>query len=148
MKNKTEQSNSFKAPLLELVIIIGIFAIVSIYLLRMFMVADRLQGKAGAITKSLVRAESVAESIRGGSFDSLESLKKSIADKYNMEELVDGSLVIGYSKSWKQIKNDETYIMVVKLNEENGLATGDVSVLTADRSIVFCKLELSKALNR
>lgn len=127
MKAKAEEkSNSFRAPLLELVIIIGFFAIVSVYLLRMFMAADSLQGRAVATTKALVRAESLAESIKA-------------RDDFTPE-------VFYYTKGWEESSKESAYTLSSELVSENDeYMEICVKVTNTAGTEEYCKLKVVKA---
>ncbi len=49
---------------MELVLVTGIFAVVSVFLLRIYLTADHLRGEAVAISTATVRAQGVAEAVR------------------------------------------------------------------------------------
>lgn len=151
MKKKNDgQSNSFRAPLLELVIIIGIFAIVSVYLLRMFMVADRFQGKAVATTKSIVKAESVVEFIRGTEASNTADLAGKLQAEFGLKSSRAKEYVINYDKSWKETETAGAYILVVNLSEskdESGIGTkvsGNVCIYSSDRKENYCDIPFVK----
>lgn len=52
-------------PMLELILTIGIFAIISVFLLELFLSANALQLKGKEMGKATVMAESIAEDIKG-----------------------------------------------------------------------------------
>ncbi len=49
---------------MELVLVTGIFAVVSVFLLRIYLTADHLRGEAVAISTATVRAQGVAEAVK------------------------------------------------------------------------------------
>lgn len=142
-KERNGQSNSFRAPLLELVIVIGIFAVISVYLLQMFMTADKLRGKAVATSKGLVRAESVTEYIRGSKAVSLSELKTKVCSEFGAVE-ENGELIIRYTKGWEKAEKGGEYLLKVKISENGGSTyTGTVSVVSGKNDTEYCNLDLA-----
>ena len=139
----SKKSNSFRAPLLELVIIIGIFAIVSVYLLRMFMASDKLRGNAVATTESVLLTQSVAEYIKGLDKNSPADIYAELAKKFGGKSDQSG-LKIKYGKSFDTVEKDETYTLIVTLNEGEKLITGQVGFYSADLEKSYCVLEIAK----
>lgn len=133
---------------MELVIVIGIFAIISVYLLKMFMTADRLRGKAVATSKGLVRAESVAEYIKGSSEGTLADLKKAVCTEFGAVE-ENGVLVIRYNKSWDVTDKTGEFLLCVKL-EENGSSgyKGNITVYSEKKDTEYCNLEITGLLGK
>ena len=58
---KRKQSQNAKLPMLELIINIGVFAIISMFLLEMFLAANSLQQKAKDQGIAITKAETIAE---------------------------------------------------------------------------------------
>ena len=65
MEKRERQSQLAKMPLLELVITIGIFAVISVFLLELFLAANSLQQKARDTGKATIFSENIAENIKG-----------------------------------------------------------------------------------
>ena len=65
MEKRERQSQLAKMPLLELVITIGIFAVISVFLLELFLAANSLQQKARDTGKATILSENIAENIKG-----------------------------------------------------------------------------------
>ncbi len=132
-----EKSHSFRGPLMELVIIIGVFAIVSVYILRMFMTADRLQGTAVNTSKGTIRAESAAEVIKCAEGSTEEELTTYITNQLGLSTWENNSgkmYVKGYTGDWKETDDQAEYYMVVTLsydrNTEHGIMiNGIVTIL-------------------
>ena len=147
----SQKSNSFRAPLLELVIIIGIFAIVSVYLLRMFMVSDKLQGKAVATTTAVVKTTSVAEFIKGidGSAMGLSGTGAAAYCLTRVQQEFGGTisgntLKIDLNKSFENTSNTGDYTIVVNLEEDASFLFGKVGMYSSDRKDTFCELEVKR----
>ncbi len=139
----SKKSNSFRAPLLELVIIIGIFAIVSVYLLRMFMASDKLRGNAVATTESVLLTQSVAEYIKGMDKYTPAEIYRELSARFGGEYDTNG-LKVKYGKSFDVVKSDEAYTLIVSLTEGERLITGEVGFYSADREKTFCVLDIAK----
>ena len=61
MEKRERQSQLAKMPLLELVITIGIFAVISVFLLELFLAANSLQQKARDTGKATILTDDNAE---------------------------------------------------------------------------------------
>ena len=55
------ERGNYRRAILELVLVTGIFAVVSVFLLRIYLTADHLRGEAVAISTATVRAQGVAD---------------------------------------------------------------------------------------
>lgn len=64
MKKENDKSDSFRMPMIELILVIGIFAVISVFIVQMYMGTSRLQHKATDISKAMLQAETVAEQIK------------------------------------------------------------------------------------
>jgi type II secretory pathway pseudopilin PulG len=51
-------------PMIELILVIGIFAVISVFIVQMYMGTNRLQNKATDISKAMIQAETVTEQIK------------------------------------------------------------------------------------
>ncbi len=69
MADKYDKQNTARLPLIESVIIIAIFAVVSVVIMQMYLSADRIQKKAVNISKATILAENLVEEIKAGSAD-------------------------------------------------------------------------------
>ncbi|MBO7401860.1 MAG: hypothetical protein J6U10_02595 [Lachnospiraceae bacterium] len=139
----SKKPNSFRAPLLELVIIIGIFAIVSVYLLRMFMASDKLRGNAVATTESVLLTQSVAEYIKGLDKNTPADIYAELAKRFGGNSDQSG-LKIKYGKSFEKVESNEKYTLIVTLNDSDRLITGQVGFYSADLEKSYCVLEIAK----
>ena len=106
---------TFRMPMIELLIIVGVFAIVSVLIVRMFISTDRLQAKAVNISSSVMEVESIAELLKGSK--SSEDLFQQIGAKQ-----VDGmqnSYIIYYDKEWNQSKENIYNIILIEHVQES-----------------------------
>ena len=103
---KINSSKTSSMPMLELIIVIGIFAICSIFLLQMFVSANIIEEKARDKSKGLLAAENVAESIKAGSDfqKTMQSLGFSDADD---------SYTKFYDENWTETKETDKYSITV-----------------------------------
>ena len=69
MADKYDKQKTARLPLIESVIIIAIFAVVSVIIMQMYLSADRIQKKAVNISKATILAENRAEELKSGSKD-------------------------------------------------------------------------------
>ncbi len=69
MADKYDKQKTARLPLIESVIIIAIFAVVSVIIMQMYLSADRIQKKAVNISKATILAENRAEELKAGSKD-------------------------------------------------------------------------------
>ena len=138
-----KKQNSFRAPLLELVIIIGIFAIVSVYLLKMFMASDKLRGNAVTTTKSVLLAQSVADYMKGCDSDQIAEILQKTGAEFDCK--ASGSmLTCGFSKGFEKTDNEPAYILKAELNDGDGMITGYVGIYSADGAKTYCRLDVAK----
>ena len=82
MADKYDKQSTARLPLVESVIIIAIFAVVSVVIMQMYLSANRIQKKAVNISKATILAENKAEEIKNGS--------KDFSDRY-------------YDSDWKEL---------------------------------------------
>lgn len=114
---KRRQSQNAKLPMLELIINIGVFAVISVFLLEMFLSANSMQKKAKDQGIAITKAETIAETIKSVErFSEVESDLGFTKMWGNMTEQEDGSYQIaGLSRS---AKKDATVVYVQHFNED------------------------------
>ena len=128
---KRKQSQNAKLPMLELIINIGVFAIISMFLLEMFLAANSLQQKAKDQGIAITKAETIAENIK--SEDSfLETQSEFVFTKMwgTMTEEKDGSYqitelsqterkdativyILHFNENWEPVTEEDTYTMLI-----------------------------------
>ena len=69
MADKYDKQSTSRLPLVESVITIAIFAVVSVVIMQMYLSADRIQKKAVNISKATILAENRVEELKTGSKD-------------------------------------------------------------------------------
>lgn len=135
---RNQQSRSAKMPMIELVVMIGIFAIISIFLLEMFLAANALQCKAKDEGKAIMLAESIAETVKSAeSFESAVETAGLIETSCVLKENEDGTYQISqlgekdasgektemymlhYNEDWELTEDEDTYsLMVLPFTDE------------------------------
>lgn len=119
---KVNSSKTSSMPMLELIIIIGIFAISSIFILQMFLTANTVEQKAKDKSKSVLIAENIVEAIKAhNNFqETMKSLEFSNAAGM-VEENADGSYKISKIESQEKIENtdDEAAVSYIKFYNKN-----------------------------
>lgn len=114
-----EKNGSFRRTMLELVLVTGIFAVVSVFLLRFYLTANRLQEKAVAISSSLVRAESLAETVKAYGIEYA-------VERFGLRPQGNGYLA-EYDENWNPSESDGKYLLVLQLeSEKSGLLKATV----------------------
>ncbi len=102
------------AVMTEPIIVIGFFAIISVFLLRMFASTEKVRSDADEISKAVIRAESAAEWAMASDND------EEIMDFGFQELTVNGvkHLVMYYDKNWRETPRPEKYMMTLNVTEE------------------------------
>ena len=117
MANKYDKQSTARLPLMESVIIIAIFAVVSVVIMQMYISANRLQKKAVNISKATILAENTAEEIRRGA----SAIQQT---KY-------------FDPEWNETGSDGRFILSSTVSEETSGPAGTftkVTVTVKDRS--------------
>lgn len=142
---KSPLLRSAKMPMLELILVIGYFSVISVFILQLFLSANMLQNKAKDEGKAIILTEKIAETIK--SADRFEDAKKecnllkySKKDENNqieekimdkLESATEESIYILYlDKDWKETKEEAMYSVVVipSINAEFSLNMEDYDV--------------------
>lgn len=124
-----ETSRSFRITMIEIIIIIGIFSIISVFILQMFMAADSLQKKAVNTSKALIQVESVAEVLKGS--DSFETALLGLG----MSEETDENqmyYVMYFNDEWKQVQEAKAHAIQVVISTKTAEAGKmEIAAITA-----------------
>lgn len=142
------KSRSSGMPMLEIIISIGIFTIISVFVLQLFLSANSLECKAKDISKAVIQSESMAEAIKASASVeeaiALAGYSMSATQTLESEGQENTEYIIYLNRSWKQVKEPYYYTMTIhttKLNSENGvLVEADIAVLK-DKAYGFIKEE-------
>lgn len=99
---------------MELVLVTAIFAVVSVFILKIYLTADRLRGEAVALSTAAIQAENIAEAVKLGGV----SLA---AEQFGME-MGEGYYILRYDRHWEVVSEKEKYqLVLVFAGEEDGL---------------------------
>ncbi len=109
MEQEKVQGNSIRMPMIELVIVIGIFVVISVFLVRMFMGTYRLQNNATDLSRAVIKAETIAEHIKNTASIG-EAATQLEMDSYDSTSL---NYCIYYDDSWNQTKTPSVNIIVI-----------------------------------
>lgn len=125
---KSPLLRSAKMPMLELVLVIGYFSVISVFILQLFLSANMLQSKAKDEGKAIIQCEKFAETVKAA--DSFEQAKKEygllkyskIDDKKQIEKVIMDKLeketedlfyMLHFDKDWNESKTESVYTMVI-----------------------------------
>lgn len=134
---KNLQSRSAKMPMLELIFVIGFFAIISVFILQLFLSANMLQSKAKDEGKAIVQCERIAEMIKAA--DNFEDAKNQCGlleyTKIDRTSKIEKTIInrltsktektiyaMTYDKDWNECQQEAMYTMVIvpSVNTEFG----------------------------
>ncbi|MCR5823768.1 MAG: hypothetical protein K6G60_04980 [Lachnospiraceae bacterium] len=104
------------AVMVEPVIIITFFAVISVFLLRMFASTEKVRSSADEMSKAVIRAESVMEYILAEDVAVTESLIKLGFKTINADDKV--YYVKYYDKKWQESEAVGPYNMTVLVDAE------------------------------
>lgn len=144
----TGTNTGFMLPVVELVIAIGLFTIISIFLIKFFTSANTMSRDADDLSKGLIKAESAIELSK---VFSLEKTADELGGK--LTEGKDGKLIEAYyDKDWKRIDTADNfkYLLTItiagKPNASGVLSDIRVSIQRKDRdkNTVIVDLEGAK----
>ncbi|MCR5585206.1 MAG: hypothetical protein K6F63_07230 [Lachnospiraceae bacterium] len=103
------------AVMMEPVIAISFFAIISVFLLRMFASTEKIRSSADEVSKAVIRAEAAMEYMLAGE-DTAEDLERSGFGKLS----ADGReyMVKYYDKDWRETEKVGKYMMTIFTEDE------------------------------
>lgn len=128
---KRKQSQNAKLPMLELIISIGVFAVISVFLLEMFLAANSLQQKAKDQGIAITKAETIAETIKSADTFSETEADLGFTKMWGkMTEQEDGTYqiagldqkekkdtmvvyVLHFNEEWEPVTEEDTYSVLV-----------------------------------
>lgn len=103
---RTGVSISSMLSVMELIIVIGIFAVISTFLLSFFTSANRLSEEAEALGKAVISAESVMELVKAEGFHTA-------VEKLDFSEQ-DGKGVLKYDRNFKTVKGEAAFLLILE----------------------------------
>lgn len=119
MIDQKDRSHSFRMPMIELILVIGIFAVISVFLVQMFMGTSRLQDKANDISRALIQAQTIVEQIKNSASIG-ETAKILEMDNFDNSSF---NYCIYYDSKWNQTKSPSANIIIITSSvdkKENG----------------------------
>ena len=103
-----KKHSTFRLPMVEMIIIIGIFSVVSLLIVKMFVSTDKLQAKAVNISRAVMEAESLAELIKGSkATDILQDIGARQLEDHN-------GYVLFYDKEWNQVEEENSNLIMIE----------------------------------
>lgn len=116
---ETGTSSGVMLPVVELVIAIGLFTVISIFIIRFFTSANTMSRQADSLSKGLIKAESAIELSK---VYSTEEVANELGGRFDEKK---DMIVAYYDKDWKvgELNSNTKYAVHVKTtnkNESNG----------------------------
>ena len=126
--SKYDNNAATKLPLVESVIIIAIFALISVAIMRLYVAADKLQGRSVNISKAAIMAENRAEELAAGA-----------GGIQGYDPRAKGGVLPSpesgyYDKSWNPCSETDAYFVMT--TEVTGAEDGETGKLTDIRITV------------
>lgn len=106
---KIKEFRSPGMPLLEIMIVIGMFSVISVFILQLFLSADTMKEKARDTSKAVILAENAAEAVKGSA--SFEEAAVRIGIKKERE--ADAWYAAYYDSDWKPAEEKDIYCLAV-----------------------------------
>ena len=144
MKERNNSTSS-RLPMIEIVIIISILAIISVYIMRLFLFANSLQTDAVNTSKAVILSESIAEVLK-----SSESFETTLLE-YGLEkkEDMDNIYIMYFDNNWVEVLQAGSYAIEVKVDiEKEGIGFMEIANITAYQVILNDNNELSNQDNQ
>lgn len=136
-----KKQNSFRLPMIEIVIILGVFAVISVLIAKMFVSTDQIRSKAENISRAVLETESIAEILKGR--DVSKTLFEEIGAKESQN--TDSTYFIYYDKFWNTVKEDAKNVIIIHYTETDdeygGMITYQISAYTAKNDEEFDESE-------
>ena len=117
---ETRVSSGVMLPVVELVIAIGLFTVISIFIVRFFTSANTISRQADDLSKGLIKAESVIELAKSLS---PEETAKELGGEFDKSKAL---IQVYYDKEWKNTDSlsGSKYMISAKImnqDEKNGI---------------------------
>ncbi len=112
-------SRTFRIVMIEFVLMLGVFAAMSVIIVRIFLSADHMSRRALDYSKAVIEAENIAERLKGST-----SFEAALADM-GMEKTTDegtGFYRGYYEQDWEQSDDTGIYEITVYLERVAGRA--------------------------
>lgn len=96
-------------PMLEIVLSIGIFGVISVFILQLFLAADTFQKKSKDLSRAVIEAQSVMEVLKA--MDNKEAI-----DYMKLSLKEDNTYVKYYDDKWQPCDKEGKFSIIVKIN--------------------------------
>ena len=103
--SKYDKNSTARLPLIESVIVIAVFMIVSAAILQLYVCADRLQKKSVNISKATIAAENLTEAVIAGTFD-IHAFEPDQLEADNAKHETAITAAAFYDADWQQTGQD------------------------------------------
>lgn len=143
---ETKSNSGVMLPVVELVIAIGLFTIISIFIVKFFTSANAMSRQADELSKGLIKAEAAIELTKALS---PKEAAKELGGKLEESE-IDKLIEVYYDKDWKvtDLTGNFKYILTVMITDTpngNGTLTNiHVTINTKDDDTVITNLKGAK----
>lgn len=143
---ETKSNSGVMLPVVELVIAIGLFTIISIFIVKFFTSANAMSRQADELSKGLIKAEAAIELTKALS---PKEAAKELGGKLEESE-IDKLIEVYYDKDWKvtDLTGNFKYILTVMITDTpngNGILTNiHVTINTKDDDTVITNLKGAK----
>ena len=144
MKERNNSTSS-RLPMIEIVIIISVLAMISVYIMRLFLFANSLQTDAVNTSKAVILSESIAEVLKSsGSFETT-LLEYGLEKKEDMDNIY----IMYFDNNWVEVLQAGSYAIEVKVaTEKEGTGFMEIANITAYQVILNDNNELSNQDNQ
>jgi hypothetical protein len=151
--NKT--SRSFRIIIIEFILMLGVFTVMSVIIVKMFLSADHMSREALDYSKAVIKSESIAERLKGST--SFEAVLTDLG----MIKAVDGDKTFYYGyygRDWERSQETGMYEITVYLEniagsnghmEKAEIITARVKERTGSQDELndLCRLNVSKYIH-
>ncbi len=133
--NNEAKNRSFRMPLIEIIIVVAVFVVISVLLLRLYVAADSLQGSAENISRAGILAQSTAEVVKNS--DSIDDIVE--------------ALKLTKSDNGAYTYTDKGIVIEIEFDEDNMTAgkmlTAQIKAFS-DRQDLLCDISVKNYLER
>jgi len=128
--------------LMELIIVILFFCLAGTLCIQLFVKAHLMSNRSRELTISVNEVSSAAALL-----ENTQDAKSLLQKQYPFAKEEDGSFIVYYTKEWNVCTADEAiYSMDVRLNNENGFHTGDVTMYNVTENRIIYQIDIQKHL--
>ena len=138
MMNKKSSSGS-SLFLMEMIVAVFFFILCASTCILVFVNSNNRSRLASDTNRSVLEAESIAESIKGGRFEELLAAGHGV-------KLDDGSCVMGWNRDWKPAEeaNGRVYQAVVSVLMDGQMETADIVISRVRDQQELYRLQIKK----